>query len=123
MSQIWQGFVGLVVPAAKQVPPTTQPAHVVTHISVVVLQTSVPPQVVVPATQVSPDSLHVSVPVHATPSEQFRAVPEHARAEQRSPSVQKRPSSQVAPSFALHTVGVAVRQTSHGFMGLTWPAP
>ena len=91
--------------------------------SVVVLQTWVAPQVVVPALHRSSVSLQVSVPLQETPSEQTRAVPEHARAEQRSASVQKRPSSHTAPLFALHTVGALVLHTSHGFIGLTWPAP
>ena len=100
-------------------PPTTQPEHVVTQVSVVVLQTWVAPHVVAPAAQLSAASLQTSTPLHMTRSEHTRGAPEQERAAHTSLSVQKRPSSQRAPLFALHTVGAVRLQTSHGFIGLT----
>lgn len=101
-----------------------QPAHVVTHRSDVVSQTSVEAHVVGPRVQTLPVSSHVSVPLHETPSEHTRGFPLHARALHVSPSVQKSPSSQRAPSFALHADDDAAgSQTSHAFVGLTCPDP
>jgi hypothetical protein len=65
-------------------------------------------------------SLHVSVPVQATPSLQLRAVPvQTAAALHVSMAVQKRPSSQEAPVFGLNAVAErAGSQTWHGLLGL-----
>lgn len=92
--------------------------------SVVVLQSSVPAHVDAPATHAFVVSLHVSAPLHATPSEQLRATPAQTRALHTSPSVQNAPSSQRAPSFALQpTRDVATVHTSHAFVGFTCPTP
>lgn len=101
-----------------------QPEHVVTHALLATSQTWLALHVVVPATQRSRASSQVSTPLHATPSPHVRGEPAHARAEHTSLSVQNIPSSQLAPSFALHAVRVVVaRHTSHEFVGLTWPSP
>lgn len=78
-------------------------------------------QVVTPAVQRPIASLHVSTPLHITPSEQLRgAAPVHAAlALHVSPSVQKSPSSHAMPVRADHAFGVAARQTWHWFVGFT----
>jgi len=95
-----------------------QPVHVVTHALLATSQTCVDVHVVVPALQRSFASSQLSVPLQLTPSPHVRGVPAHARAVHTSESVQNMPSSQLAPSLALHAVGAVVRHTSHGFVGL-----
>lgn len=102
----------------------TQPAHAATQVSKLVLQTSVAAHVDVPAAHESAVSSQVSVPLHATPSEQMRAVPLQAPARQVSPSVQNAPSSQRAPALSLQEVrDEATVQTWQAFVGFTCPAP
>ena len=92
--------------------------------SVVGLQSSVDAHVEVPATHAFVVSLHVSAPLQPTPSVQLRALPPQLVPVHTSPSVQNSPSSQRAPSFALHALReVATAQTSHAFAGFTCPAP
>ena len=75
-----------------QVPPqfVVPPTQVSTHELVATLQTWPPVQVVVPASQRSVASLHVSVPLQLTASAQPRALPapQTAAAEHVSPVVQ-----------------------------------
>ncbi len=114
-------FAGLVVLGAKQTPPITQPLHVVWHMFVPVLQTWPAPQVDAPGSQRSVDSLQVSVPLQVTASAQTRAapVPQTASAEHVSPTLQKRPSSQVAPVLGDHAVvEVAIAHVRHWLAGL-----
>ncbi|MGC4106156.1 MAG: hypothetical protein QM753_07345 [Thermomicrobiales bacterium] len=59
------------------------------------------PQVRAPGLQEAVASSQVSVPLQATPSLQSRAWPKQRPAEHASPTVQKRSSSQVAPSAGL----------------------
>jgi hypothetical protein len=100
--------------------PITHPLHVVRHAFAAVSQTWPARHVVVPGSHWSVVSLHVSVPLQLTASAQFRDAPLHtAAAEQRSPTVQKRPSSQVVPVAGDHAlVDVAGVQTRHWFAGL-----
>ena len=80
--------------------------HVVTHVSVAPSQTCPAAHVGAPGAHAFAASSHVSVPSHATPSSQTRAAPPHVVPAHTSPSVQKSPSSQLAPSFALHALRV-----------------
>jgi len=107
-----------------------QPLHVITHASVLVLQIWPAPQVEVPRSQRSAASVHVSVPLHATPSLHTRAMPPTQAAidEQVSPVVQYSPSSQLAPVSGVHAVlDVAVSHVSHRLEGLmalaAWQTP
>lgn len=86
---------------------------------------SVPPaHVDVPAAHAPVASLHVSVPLHAMPSEHTRGVARHTVPMHVSPVVQKRPSSQLDPSFGVNVVvDTAGAHTSHWFDGLRCPAP
>lgn len=102
-------------------PPITQPLHAVTQAFELGLHTSPAPHVVVPGEQLSVASLHVSVPLHVTASAQklVAELPAQRPPEQLSAVVQKSPSSQLAPSFALKAArDRAVSQTSQGFAGL-----
>ena len=102
----------------------TQPLHVVTHASVAGSQSVPPPQVAAPAVQASAASSHVSAPLQEMPSEHTRAAPPQVVPVQTSPSVQNRPSSQLAPSLLDQPAAdVAGSQTSHWFAGLRCPAP
>jgi hypothetical protein len=115
-------LVGSSCPAPKQLPPITQPLHVATHASVARSQIITPVHVGVPATHACIDSLHVSSPSHAMPSEQLRAVPWQAVPVQLSPVVQYMPSSQAAPEFGDQSVAdTDMWQTSHWFAGLRIP--
>lgn len=79
-------------------PPITQPEHVATQVSVVVLQIVPPVHVVVPATQRFSASSQLSTPLHAMLSEQLRAAPTHvALAVHASRAVQNSPSLQLMP--------------------------
>ena len=102
----------------------TQPLHVVSQTSLVELQTCPAAHVDVPGSQRSADSLQVSVPLQATASAQARGTPppQTAPAEQVSPTVQYRESSQ-APAVrgdqpARVSAGV---QLWHWFIGLLVP--
>ena len=119
----WHCCAGLRVPAAKQTPPITQPSHAVTHASALGSQSCPAAQVVAPATQRSVASLQVSAPLQPTPSPQKSAeLPAHRPPPQTSPRVQKRPSSQLAPSFVLHAArDRATSQISHSLAGLRAP--
>ncbi|MCZ7685389.1 MAG: hypothetical protein M5U28_44080 [Sandaracinaceae bacterium] len=101
----------------------TQPLHVVRHASAAGSHSSPAPQVGVPASQRSALSLQASTPLQATPSEQLRAVPAQVAAVvQASLTVQKRPSSQVAPVAGVHAVAdVAGAQIWHRLAGLAVP--
>jgi hypothetical protein len=96
-----------------------QPLQVMVHAFVAVSQTSPARQVLLPASQRSAASLHVSVPLQVTASAHTRVVPTHtAEALQASIAVQNRPSSQLAPVFALQpVVDVAGAQIWHWFAG------
>ena len=97
----------------------TQPAQVMMHVSVGVLQVWPAGHVVVPASQRSVLSLHVSTPVQKTPSLQLRVVPVQTADELHvSMAVQNSPSLHDPPVFVVHTVGVAVRQIWHWLVGL-----
>ena len=89
-----------------------------------VLQSWPAAHVVVPATQRASDSLHVSTPLHVTPSEQLRAEPpvHCALALHVVPMVQNKPFAHAWPVRAVHALDeVAGVQTWHGFAGLIVP--
>jgi len=95
-----------------------------------VLQICPAPQVELARLQRSAASLHVSAPLHATPSLHTRAVPPRQTAsdEQVSPVVQYKPSSQCAPVSGVHAVvDVAMSHVSQKLAGLmasaAWQTP
>jgi hypothetical protein len=81
-------------------------------------------QVVVPGAQRLIVGSHVSVPLHATPSEQLRAVPtQFAFASHVSPTTQNDPVLQLMPVRGVHAVvDVAVAHVWHWFAGFVVPA-
>jgi hypothetical protein len=81
-------------------------------------------QVVVPAAQRAPAASHVSTPLHATPSEQLRAVPLHvAAAVHVSFTTQNDPVLHDMPVRAVHAVvELDVLHVWHGFAGFVVPA-
>ena len=88
--QTWHWFVGLIAPEAWHAPEITQPLQVIAHMPLPTSQVWPAGQVGVPVSQRSADSLHVSVPLQATPSAHERGVPpvHAAAAVQVSPTVQ-----------------------------------
>ena len=112
------------MPAAKHTPPITQPLHVATQVSLLVLQIVPLVHVVVPGAQRAPAASHVSTPLHATPSEQLRAVPlQVAAAVQVSFTTQNEPVLQLIPVRGVHAVvEAAVLHVWHWLAGLVVPA-
>jgi hypothetical protein len=97
----------------------TQPAQLTMHMFDGASHVWPAGQVVVPASQRSVLSLHVSTPLQNTPSLQLRVVPvQTAEALQVSTAVQKLRSLHEPPVLVLQTVGVAVRQIWHWLVGL-----
>ena len=85
-----------------------------THASIAGSQSSPPAHVELPARHAFVVSSQTSLPLHAMPSEQLRALPPQLAPAHTSLSVQNSPSSQLAPAFALHALRVvATAQTSH----------
>jgi hypothetical protein len=96
----------------------TQPPQVLSQVSVATLQIALLPHWFTGAEHVSDSSLHVEVPLQATPSSQLRAVPVQEPVRQTSPTVQKSWSSHVAPSLFDQPLGSRVgAQMRQGFSG------
>lgn len=92
----------------------TQPLQVATQESLEGSQMVPPPQVAVPEAQRSASSSQVSTPLHAMASEHSRTAPPQVVPVQTSSLVQKRPSSQLEPSFGVQAEAfTAAEQTSH----------
>jgi hypothetical protein len=94
------GLSGASAPLATQLPATWQPAQLLTHPPVLVSQRALSPHWLAPGVQTWFASSQVDTPLHATPSSHDRGVPTQVPWEQASATVQKSPSSQVAPSLS-----------------------
>jgi len=113
---------GASVPETTHTPAITQPPQVLSQVSVATLQTALLPHWFTGAEQASVSSLHVEMPLQATPSSQLRGVPVQEPPRQISPTVQKSWSSHVASSLLDQPpgsrVGSQIRQGFAGWMAL-----